>query len=273
MLFSLVLLAASKEVELWQAFDEFAPAVLPRELQMSTEFDSEEDPESVEGDEGEKMEGDEAGEEGASDEIESDGNDFPLVPVAAAGAAVVVGALVYNFAFKGGKDEPENENSLEEFVENVKQGEPTAVAIMATVTTVGSALVYKMVTSGGQSGQVQTASSLDIVTNNPGKVVAALLSTVTVGCSVFRVANGHWPFLKTKEQILEAAQKDLEAAETKREAADTKYKTLLNNRTHEVALGAASEDEKKKLNDAKTEWEDAKKAVEDAKKAVDDSKK
>lgn len=134
MLFSLVLAVASKEVELWQSFDDFAP----RQLQ--------EDMEELEGDE--VVEGDEiSDEDGEMSEGEEAGLNPLHVALPVAGLAGMAGLY---FMMNGGdsgenKGEEGFDKQIAEFTEKLQSGDPTAVSVVgaASLAVIGG-LAYAL---------------------------------------------------------------------------------------------------------------------------------
>lgn len=134
MLFSLVLAVASKEVELWQSFDDFAP----RQLQ--------EDMEELEGDE--VVEGDEISDE---DGEMSEGEEAGLNPLHIALPVAGVAGLAGLYFMMNGGDSGENkgeegfDKQLAEFTEKLQSGDPTALgAVGAASLAVVGGLAYAL---------------------------------------------------------------------------------------------------------------------------------
>lgn len=134
MLFSLVLAVASKEVELWQSFDDFAP----RQLQ--------EDMEELDGDE--VVEGDEISDE---DDEMSEGEEAGLNPLHVAVPVAGLAGLAGLYFMMNGGDSGENkgeegfDKQLAEFTEKLQTGDPGAVGVtLAASLAVAGGLAYAL---------------------------------------------------------------------------------------------------------------------------------
>jgi len=152
MLFSLVLAVASKEVELWQTFDDFAPRLLQDEMDEDMMVgDDEQEQDGFEG----EMDGEDQNEIGEEEEEAMN----PLV--VAAPVVLVGGALAAYFLMNGGKKDENQQNELT--MDNVtfdglKEGKTEAVAAagLATALVAGTAMMM----GGGGSGTVPAAGFL-----------------------------------------------------------------------------------------------------------------
>jgi len=142
MLFSLVLAVASKEVELWQTFDDFAPRRL---MEDGEEVEDHEEPE-MDGDE--DLEGqDEMGDDLIGGEEEEGLN--PLMIAVPAAAALAVGGY---FLMNQGKQEKNEDKPLMDrlTMEGLQKDSEVQAAAAATAAVTGLGL-YALLGGGGQT--------------------------------------------------------------------------------------------------------------------------
>lgn len=180
MLFSLVLAVASKEIELWQTFDDFAPRRL---MEDGEEVEDLEEPEM--GDE-ENLEGeDDMG--GDLTEEEEEGLN-PLMIAVPAAAAVAVGA--YFFMNQGQKEKQEDKPLMDRLtVDGLKNDSEVQIAAGATAAVAGLGL-YALL-GGAPTAPVSTgfmASTGAMATAGAG----ALGVVGTLGHKYIHPANGRW---------------------------------------------------------------------------------
>jgi len=177
MLFSLVLAVASKEVELWQTFDDFAPRRL---MEDGEEVEDHEEPE-MDGDE--DLEGqDEMGDDLIGGEEEEGLN--PLMIAVPAAAALGIGAY---FLMKGNEKEQgdkEGFNTDNITLKGLQDGETEAVAAagLATALVAGTAMMM--------SGGTTIPATAGFLSTAGGK--AAVAGTGLLATSAAGHAGGLW---------------------------------------------------------------------------------
>jgi hypothetical protein len=261
MLFSLVLAVASKEVELWQAFDDFSPRRL-----MEDEVDD--SPEDMEGEEqNDDEEGEEILENGEGEEDEMALAQFAIP---AALGVVAVGGGLYFLLNKKDKNEGKNDDALtfENFADKLQDGDQQALAAAAAATLAVVGGGYTLMSSGS-TGPITNTSGFLTGTN------AALgLGTATaVGAGGWYADLHHkWPLSKlfgggdkpsppTPVDTVTDAQKDLNEKTKSHTTAET------NLEEHKKKIKENKDDTKiKELNDKTKELETE---VADTKKAMD----
>jgi len=277
MLFSLVLAVASKEVELWQTFDDFAPRRL---MEDGEEVEDLEEPEM--GDE-ENLEGeDDMG--GDLTEEEEEGLN-PLMIAVPAAAAVAVGA--YFFMNQGQKEKQEDKPLMDRLtVDGLKNDSEVQIAAGATAAVAGLGL-YALL--GGAPTAPATAGFLS---TGLGMGLAGATGIGSVGVLGHRAYTGKWIWGgAAKKSAMETYKEELAqlkatAATKKQEFDDIKKLEIEDQTAHEAKvtelkanLAAAADKDKPKiqkdlddLNAKKTkaEVEKAKTAMENANTAVTD---
>lgn len=283
MLFSLVLAVASEEVELWQAFDDFAPRHLQdvigedEELQggqLSYEDDNDNIPKAIA-----------AGEEEGMGPLLG-----KVVPVVAFVGVLAVGAFAYKKYNKVKEQAKEKESIINKLTfENLKKGETEALAVtVAAGLALVTAVIYRAKFMGllfGAAEKTLEEEGLSGLTKFITKTNAlygagALGGIGAIGTVAYRgyYRMPLWPFFggKTIQQL----EEDVSTLGTKEiEKIATQERLIQEAATAEAAVAAAengTEEDKKNLPALRAEKTKKDKEVEAAKeatKAVQDEKK
>lgn len=175
MLFSLVLAVASKEVELWQTFDDFAPRHLMDDAEeqendgQEQEYDGEEDQLPMEG----------------TEPTEGGLAQYAVPALAVAGVAVAAGLYWKKQQNKeGGKDDGV---TTEKLIKNFKEGEPKTVGLAAAGTLGLGAILYSLV-GGSSTGGVQNAEGLEKFLTKQNVAIGSTVGAV----GTFGAAHQGW---------------------------------------------------------------------------------
>jgi len=174
MLFSLVLAVASKEVELWQTFDDFAPRHLMDDAEeqendgQEQEYDGEEDQLPME-----------------TEPTEGGLAQYAVPALAVAGVAVLGGLYWKKQQNKeGGKDDGA---TAEKLIKNLKEGEPKTVGLAAAGTLGLGAILYSLV-GGSSTGGVQNAEGLEKFLTKQNVAIGSTVGAV----GTFGAAHQGW---------------------------------------------------------------------------------
>jgi len=179
MLFSLVLAVASKEVELWQTFDDFAPRRL---MDEGEEMEAMEDPET-DGDEEEPLEGDDMG--GDLTEEEEEGLN-PLMIAVPAAAALAVGGY---FLMNQGKNEKQEDKPFTERLTMEGLQKDSEVQAAAGLTAVATGLgLYALLGSGGPTAPVSTG----FLASTAGLATAGIGGAGFLASAASKIKHGTW---------------------------------------------------------------------------------
>jgi len=253
MLFSLVLAVASKEVELWQTFDDFAPRRL---MDEGEEMEAMEDPE-MDGDEEEPLEGDEMN--GDLAEEEEEGLNPLMIAVPAAAALAVGGYFLMN---QGKKENQEDKPFTERLtMEGLQKDSEVQVAAAAATAVTGLGL-YALLGGGGATGPVSTG----FLASNAG------LATVGLGvpAGAFGLYKGYqWWNNKddttTSEDPKLTALKD---TQKQKEEALEAFKKTIRSEEQEKTLKALNE--KDQLDEKETKQKETLSGMKSADEAKDE---
>jgi len=204
MLFSLVLAVASKEVELWQTFDDFAPRRL---MDEGEEMEAMEDPE-MDGDEEEPLEGDEMTGDLAEEEEEGLNPLMIAVPAVAVAAA---GALY--FMNKDKKENQEDKPFTERLtMEGLQKDSEVQVAAAAATAVTGLGL-WALLGGGGAT----PPASAGFLASPLGTGLAGM--TVLTGTGLAAAKGlGKWPFNTGKTPMEKYTEKLTQLQETQKTA-------------------------------------------------------
>jgi len=253
MLFSLVLAVASKEVELWQTFDDFAPRRL---MEDGEEVEDHEEPE-MDGDE--DLEGqDEMGDDLIGGEEEEGLN--PLMIAVPAAAALAVGGY---FLMNQGKQEKNEDKPLMDrlTMEGLQKDSEVQAAAAATAAVTGLGL-YALLGGGGATGPVSTG----FLASNAG------LATVGLGvpAGAFGLYKGYqWWNDKddttTSEDPKLTALKD---TQKQKEEALEAFKKTIRSEEQEKTLKALNE--KDQLDEKETKQKETLSGMKSADEAKDE---
>lgn len=250
MLFSLVLAVASKEVELWQTFDDFAPRRL---MDEGEEMEAMEDPE-MDGDEEEPLEGDEMN--GDLAEEEEEGLNPLMIAVPAAAALAVGGYFLMN---QGKKENQEDKPFTERLtMEGLQKDSEVQVAAAAATAVTGLGL-YALLGGGGATGPVSTG----FLASNAG------LATVGLGvpAGAFGLYKGYqwWNDKTTSEDPKLTALKD---TQKQKEEALEAFKKTIRSEEQEKTLKALNE--KDQLDEKETKQKETLSGMKSADEAKDE---
>jgi len=243
MLFSLVLSVASKEVELWQAFDDFAP----RRLMDAVEQFEEGDETDLDDEGGELMNGEDDVEEGGMGALKFA---LPVAGLAAAGG-------LYFFMNQGGKEEAREEEGKDTDLLKQLQDPKTQMAAAATALATGYGL-YSMLSSGSSSGSIAESTKFWTPKTIAGTGVATIggMGLLSTGFYQWKKSS-LTQAVKNAETNLDAKIKDLPGDD------QTKYNELSKKKWEEL-----TKPEQDKLTELKKPLEMAERNLRNAKSAL-----
>jgi len=228
MLFSLVLSVASKEVELWQAFDDFAP----RRLMDAVEQFEEGDETDLDDEGGELMNGEDDVEEGGMGALKFA---LPVAGLAAAGG-------LYFFMNQGGKEEAREEEGKDTDLLKQLQDPKTQMAAAATALATGYGL-YSMLSSGSSSGSIAESTKFWTPKTIAGTGVA------TIG-GMGLLSTGFYQWKKSSlTQAVKNAETNLD--NEKKKLSDEDKNLYKNTFLQLEGNGNRTEDEERTLKDLK----------------------